>query len=115
MSGLVAVERIFSQGVVADLLKEPGEPRAHRNVFLEDLRPADHRVHRRGPGVQPGSVRRMAVEYFADESYLAEVAEAEREDPSARAKKRLRLSSKSMAADCAEFGRSGASSAARRR
>lgn len=71
---LVAVERLFSQRVVADLLKEPG------NVELISMcfsRISDRRIIEsiaQDP-VYSATVRRMAVEYFADESYLSDVAE----------------------------------------
>ncbi len=71
---LVAVERLFSQRVVADLLKEPG------NVDLIGMcfsKISDRRIIEsiaQDP-TYSATVRRMAVEYFADESYLSEVAE----------------------------------------
>jgi hypothetical protein len=71
---LVAVERIFSQRVVADLLKEP------ENVELISMcfsKISDRRIIEsiaQDPAYS-ATVRRMAVEYFADESYLSEVAE----------------------------------------
>jgi hypothetical protein len=80
---LVAVERIFSQGVVADLLKSP------ENLELISMcfsRITDPRIiesiaksHEYG-----APVRRMAVEYFADAGYLEDVSEAEPEQPEAR-------------------------------
>ncbi len=84
---LVAVERIFSQRVVADLLRAP------ENIELIGMcfsRITDRRIIEsiaQDPEYS-SAVRRMAVEYFADESYLAEAAEAEarkaeRKDPEA--------------------------------
>jgi hypothetical protein len=73
---LVAVERIFSQGVVADLLKAP------ENVELIGMcfsKISDRRIIEsiaQDPAYS-ATVRRMAVEYFADESYLSEVAQTE--------------------------------------
>jgi hypothetical protein len=73
---LVAVERIFSQGIVADLLKSP------ENLELIGMcfsRITDRRLIEsiaQDPEYSP-AVRRMAVEYFADESYLAEMAAGE--------------------------------------
>lgn len=73
---LVAVERIFSQGVVADLLKAP------ENIELIGMcfsKISDRRIIEsiaQDPEYS-ATVRRMAVEYFADESYLAEASEAE--------------------------------------
>ena len=68
---LVAVERIFSQGVVADLLKSARKPRADRHVLFADHRRRIIESIAQDPDYSP-VVRRMAVEYFADESYLAE-------------------------------------------
>jgi hypothetical protein len=73
---LVAVERIFSQGVVADLLKVPEDVELIGMCFS---RITDRRIIEsiaEDPAYSP-TVRRMAVEYYADESYLAEAAEAE--------------------------------------
>ncbi len=73
---LVAVERIFSQGTIADLLKEPEDVELIGMCFS---RITDRRIIEsiaEDPDFSP-TVRRMAVEYFADESYLAEAAEAE--------------------------------------
>ena len=73
---LVAVERIFSQGVVADLLKAPEDVELIGMCFS---RISDRRIIEsiaEDPDYSP-TVRRMAVEYYADESYLAEAAEAE--------------------------------------
>jgi len=73
---LVAVERIFSQGVVADLLKAPGNIELIGMCFskISDRRIIESIAQDPEYGA---AVRRMAVEYFADESYLAEVAEIE--------------------------------------
>jgi len=74
---LVAVERVFSQGVVADLLKDPEHIELIGMCFS---RITDRRIIEsiaQDPEYS-AAVRRMAVEYFADESYLAEVAEAEK-------------------------------------
>lgn len=74
---LVAVERVFSQGVVADIIKDP------ENIELVGMcfsRITDRHIIQsiaEDPGYSP-VVRRLAVEYYADEHYLAEVA-AERE------------------------------------
>jgi len=73
---LVAVERIFSQGVIADLLKAPEDVELIGMCFS---RISDRRIIEsiaEDPDYSP-TVRRMAVEYYADESYLAEAAEAE--------------------------------------
>jgi len=73
---LVAVERIFSQGTIADLLKEPEDVELIGMCFS---RITDRRIIEsiaEDPDFSP-TVRRMAVEYYADESYLAEAAEAE--------------------------------------
>ena len=70
---LVAVERIFSQGIVADLLKSP------ENLELIGMcfsRITDKRIIEsiaQDPEYS-AAVRRMAVEYFADESFLADVS-----------------------------------------
>jgi hypothetical protein len=77
---LVAVERIFSQRVVADLLKAPGNIELIGMCFskISDRRIIESIAE--SPEYSP-AVRRMAVEYFADESYLAEMAaEAEKPD-----------------------------------
>ena len=77
---LVAVERIFSQGVVADLLKSPEDVELIGMCFS---RISDRRIIEsiaQDPEFSP-TVRRMAVEYFADESYLAEAAEAAEAEP----------------------------------
>ena len=77
---LVAVERVFSQGVVADLLKNPEHIELVGMCFSKIT---DRRIIEsiaQDPAYSP-VVRRMAVEYFADESYLSEVAEAERAKP----------------------------------
>jgi len=77
---LVAVERVFSQGILADLLKEP------KNLELVGLcfsRITDRRIIEsiaEDSGYSP-TVRRMAVEYFADESYLSEAAAAADTEP----------------------------------
>jgi len=77
---LVAVERVFSQGVVADLLKAP------ENIELIGVcfsKISDRRIIEsiaQDPVYSP-VVRRMAVEYFADESYLAEAAAAAEAEP----------------------------------
>ncbi len=76
---LVAVERIFSQGIVADLLKVPEDVELIGMCFS---RITDRRIIEsiaEDPDYSP-TVRRMAVEYFADESYLAEASAAAEED-----------------------------------
>jgi hypothetical protein len=70
---LVAVERIFSQRVVADLLRSP------ENIELIGMcfsRITDRRIIESiaQDNEYSSAVRRMAVEYFADESYLSEAA-----------------------------------------
>ena len=72
---LVAVERVFSQGVVADLLKNPEHIELIGICFSKFT---DRRIIESiaQDEVYSAVVRRMAVEYFADESYLSEVAEA---------------------------------------
>jgi hypothetical protein len=79
---LVAVERMFSQRVVADLLKDPANLELVAMCFskISDRRIIESMAQ--DPAFN-GAVRRMAVEYFADESYLAEAA-AEAEAPAAR-------------------------------
>lgn len=84
---LVAVERLFSQRVVADLLRSP------QNIELIGMcfsRITDRRIIESiaQDNDYSSAVRRMAVEYFADESYLAEAAalkaeKAERKSPDA--------------------------------
>jgi hypothetical protein len=77
---LVAVERIFSQGIIADLLKVPEDVELIGMCFS---RITDRRIIEsiaQDPDYSP-TVRRMAVEYFADESYLSEAAEAAEEKP----------------------------------
>jgi hypothetical protein len=81
---LVAVERMFSQRVVADLLKEP------ENVELIGMcfsKLSDRRIIEsiaQDPDYS-STVRRMAVEYYADESYLSELEpeKPERKSPEA--------------------------------
>lgn len=74
---LVAVERIFSQGVVASLLKAPENMELIGMCFskLSDRRIIESIAQ--DPDY-PATVRRMAVEYYADESYLSEVEEEEK-------------------------------------
>jgi len=77
---LVAVERLFSQGTIADLLKSPEEIELIGMCFS---RITDRRIIEsiaQDPDYSP-TVRRMAVEYFADESYLSEAAEAAETEP----------------------------------
>ena len=77
---LVAVERIFSQGIIADLLKAPEDVELIGMCFS---RITDRRIIEsiaQDPEYSP-TVRRMAVEYFADESYLSEAAEAAEGEP----------------------------------
>ncbi len=77
---LVAVEKIFSQRVVADLLKAPEDVELIGMCFS---RISDRRIIEsiaEDPDYSP-IVRRMAVEYYADESYLAEAAEAAETEP----------------------------------
>ena len=71
---LVAVERLFSQRVVADLLKEPDNVELISMCFskISDRRIIESIAQ---DPVYSATVRRMAVEYFADESYLSEVAQ----------------------------------------
>lgn len=71
---LIAVERMFSQRVVADLLKDPGNVELISMCFskISDRRIIESIAQDR---VYSAAVRRMAVEYFADESYLSDVAE----------------------------------------
>jgi len=81
---LVAVEKIFSQRVVADLLKAPEDVELIGMCFS---RITDRRIIEsiaEDSDCSP-TVRRMAIEYFADESYLAEAAEAEPERKSDKA------------------------------
>ena len=71
----MAVERIFSQGVIADLLKDPENLELMSVCFsrMSDRRIIESIAQDEAYG---GVVRRMAVEYFADSGYLDEVAEA---------------------------------------
>lgn len=77
---LVAVERVFSQGVLADLLK------SHENLELIGMcfsRITDRRIIEsiaEDPAYSP-AVRRMAVEYYADESFLEDAAKAADAEP----------------------------------
>ena len=70
---LVAVERVFSQRVLADLLRSP------ENIELIGMcfsRITDRRIIEsiaEDPAYNP-TVRRMAVEYYADESYLEDAS-----------------------------------------
>jgi hypothetical protein len=77
---LVAVERVFSQGVVADLLKNPEHIELVGICFSKIT---DRRIIESIAQDEAYSpvVRRMAVEYFADESFLSEVAEAASAEP----------------------------------
>jgi hypothetical protein len=71
----VAVERVFSQRVVADLLKNPEHIELVGICFSKIT---DRRIIEsiaQDPDYS-AVVRRMAVEYFADESYLSDVADA---------------------------------------
>jgi hypothetical protein len=73
---LVAVERVFSQRVLADLLRSP------ENLELIGMcfsRITDRRIIEsiaEDPNYS-AAVRRMAVEYYADESYLEEAAKVD--------------------------------------
>lgn len=82
---LVAVERVFSQGVVADLLKNPEYIELVGICFSKIT---DRRIIESIAQDESYSavVRRMAVEYFADESYLSEVAEADQAEPRRKSK-----------------------------
>ncbi len=77
---LVAVERVFSQGVLADLL------RSKDNLELIGIcfsRITDRRIIEsiaEDPAYSP-AVRRMAVEYYADESYLEDAAKEAESEP----------------------------------
>lgn len=73
---LVAVERTFSQGVVAALLKAPENMELIGMCFskLSDRRIIESIAQ--DPDY-PAAVRRMAVEYYADESYLSDAVEEE--------------------------------------
>ncbi len=77
---LVAVERVFAQGVVADLLKNPQHIELIGMCFskITDRRIIESIAQDEAYGPV---VRRMAVEYFADESFLSEVAEATEAKP----------------------------------
>ena len=85
---LVAVERVFSQGVVADLLKDPEHIELVSMCFSKIT---DRRIIEsiaQDPVYSP-VVRRMAVEYFADESFLSEVVEAEKAKPERKSEERV--------------------------
>jgi hypothetical protein len=70
---LVAVERIFSQGVIADLLKSPENLELIGMCFsrITDRRIIESIAQNEA---YSSAVRRMAVEYFADESFLADAS-----------------------------------------
>ncbi|HSL19557.1 MAG TPA: hypothetical protein VLB51_16750 [Methylomirabilota bacterium] len=77
---LVAVERVFSQRVLADLLRSP------ENIELIGMcfsRITDRRIIEsiaEDPAYNP-AVRRMAVEYYADESFLEDAAKEAEAEP----------------------------------
>ncbi len=75
---LVAVERIFSQGVVAGLLKAPENLELIGMCFskISDRRIIESIAE--DPDYS-AAVRRMAVEFFADESYLSEITDKQEE------------------------------------
>ena len=85
---LVAVERVFSQGVVADLLKNPEHIELVGMCFSKIT---DRRIIESIAQDEAYSpvVRRMAVEYFADESFLSEVAGAEEAEPQRKSEERV--------------------------
>jgi hypothetical protein len=85
---LVAVERLFSQGVVADLLKNPEHLELVGVCFSKIT---DRRIIESIAQDEAYSpvVRRMAVEYFADESFLSEVAGAEEAEPQRKSEERV--------------------------
>jgi hypothetical protein len=87
---LVAVERIFSQGVVADLLKSPENLELISMCFSRITDPQIIESIAQSPDYS-APVRRMAVEYFADAGYLAEVSETEGEPESEEAMSEQRV------------------------
>jgi len=77
---LVAVERVFSQRILADLLKSP------ENLELIGIcfsRITDRRIIESiaEDTSYSAAVRRMAVEYYADESFLADATDAAEAEP----------------------------------
>jgi hypothetical protein len=70
---LVAIERMFSQGSVADLLKSPDHLDLVGMCFSRLTDRGIIESIAKDPAYSP-VVRRLAVEHFADESFLAEVA-----------------------------------------
>jgi hypothetical protein len=77
---LVAIERMFSQRTVADLLKAPDHLDLVGMCFSRITDPDIIESIAKDPAYSP-VVRRLAVEHFADESFLAEVAEAGEKEP----------------------------------
>jgi hypothetical protein len=77
---LVAIERIFSQRVVADLLKLADHLDLVGMCFSRITDRDIIEAIAKDPEYSP-VVRRLAVEHFADEGYLAEVAEAAEKKP----------------------------------
>lgn len=73
---LVAVEKIFAQGVLADLLKAP-ENMALIGMCFSRITDRDIIQAIAEDPDYPPLVRRMAVEYYADEHYLAQAGEEE--------------------------------------
>lgn len=77
---LVAVERMFSQRILADLLKSPDNLELIGMCFS---RITDRRIIESiaEDTVYSAAVRRMAIEYYADESFLEDVAKEAEEKP----------------------------------
>ena len=80
---LVAVERVFSQRILADLLKEPENLELIGMCFsrITDRRIIESIAEDTSYGP---AVRRMAIEYYADESFLEDVVQAAKEPPEDR-------------------------------
>lgn len=86
---LVAVERMFAQGVIARLLKDP------QNLELVPMcfsRITDRSIIESIAMDLEYSplVRRMAIEHYADESYLSELSEARTREPERKSEDAVR-------------------------
>ena len=82
---LVAVERVFSQRILADLLKLP------ENLELIGMcfsRITDRRIIESiaEDTAYSAAVRRMAIEYYADESFLEDAVQAAEAEPERKSK-----------------------------
>lgn len=77
---LIAVERVFSQRILADLLKEPENLELIGMCFsrITDRRIIESIAEDTSYGP---AVRRMAIEYYADESFLEDAAKEAEAEP----------------------------------